>query len=78
MAKSKQIRVRVIPRAKQETVTKMGDGRLKVKVNAPAEKGKANLRATELLADHFLVEAGQIRIVAGAKSQEKIVKIISS
>jgi len=73
-----QMRIRVIPNAKREAVYGMADGRLKVKVHVPAERGKANLRATELVAEHFQTDPSLVRIIAGGKSKNKIINIVSN
>jgi len=45
--------VKVKPSAKKEGVSVNANGMLEVAVAAPPEKGKANERLTELLAEHF-------------------------
>ena len=51
------------------------DGSLRVKVDVPADKGKANRRLIEILAMHFDVSKRTISIMQGAKGREKMVEI---
>ena len=69
-----KIDVKVIPNARKERI--VGEGGLyKVYVTAPALDGKANKALIDLLAEHFGVKKGDVRIVKGEKSREKIVEI---
>ncbi|HLC68916.1 MAG TPA: DUF167 domain-containing protein [Candidatus Bilamarchaeaceae archaeon] len=68
-------RVRVIPKAKRPEVMMQPDGSLRVKVDVPADKGKANRRLIEILAMHFDVSKRTISIMQGAKGREKMVEI---
>ncbi len=53
----------------------MADGALKVKVAAPPEKGRANEALCEVLASHYGVAPSRVRVVAGATSSRKRVRI---
>jgi hypothetical protein len=46
-------------------------------LNAPAEKGKANLRLIEVLSEYFGVPKSAIRIIKGWKTRNKTVEIVS-
>ena len=50
----------------------------KVRVNAKAIDGAANIRLIEILAEHFNVLFGAIRIISGATSRQKIVEVIGA
>jgi uncharacterized protein (TIGR00251 family) len=67
--------VKVKPSAKREGVSVNADGMLEVAVSAPPEKGKANERLVELLAEHFRVAKSKIRIVSGHTKRQKVVEI---
>ena len=71
-----RIKVKVIPNSIKPSVTRLGS-KLKVKVDAPREKGKANERLIEILADYFGVKKSQVRILRGWKSENKIIEIRS-
>ena len=49
------------------------DGALKVRVAAPAVEGAANTALVRLLADELGLAVRDVRIVAGAKSRQKLV-----
>ena len=66
--------IRVIPKAKQNKVVVEQD-RLKVYLTAPAIEGRANEALIKILAAHFQVRKGDIRMVRGEKSRDKIVEI---
>ncbi len=72
-----EIRIRVIPNAKKNRILEEG-GKLKAYVAAPAVEGKANKALIKLLANHFNVKKGNVRIIKGARSREKVVKIDTS
>jgi uncharacterized protein (TIGR00251 family) len=69
-----RVKVRVIPRAKQNKVVEEA-GRLKVYLTAPPVEGKANAVLIELLAGHFGVKKRDVAILKGEKGREKIVSI---
>ncbi len=71
-----KIQVRVQPNAKKPEVIELSPGAFKVKVNAKAIDGAANIRLIEILAEHFQVSFGAIRIISGATSREKAIEII--
>lgn len=72
-----RIRVKVNAGAQSESVRELADGTLQVRTRAPATKGKANARVTELLARHFGVGDADVVIVAGHTSPVKHVEISS-
>jgi uncharacterized protein len=72
-----RLNIRVIPRAKKNVV-KLEHGRLKVYLTAPPQDGKANKLLVEVLAEHFQVKKQQVLIIRGERSQDKIVRIVSS
>jgi uncharacterized protein (TIGR00251 family) len=67
--------VKVKPSAKKEGVSVNANGMLEVAVAAPPEKGKANERLIELLAEHFGVAKSCIKIVSGHTSRSKVVEV---
>ena len=69
------IKVHVVANAKKAEVIEISDDEFKVKVDKVPEKGKANKRLIEILSEHFNTSKGNIKIVAGEKSHNKIVEI---
>ncbi len=70
-----EINVIVTPNAKSANVVKIDDLTYKVRVDAPANEGRANLRLMEILADHFDVPKSHVRIIRGSKGRNKLVLI---
>lgn len=69
------IKIRVIPKAsKNEVVGWRGDA-LCVKVTAPPLDGAANEAVIRFLAEVMGVKKGDVRIVAGERSRDKVVAI---
>ena len=67
-----KIKVKVVPKAKKERIFKEKDF-FKVYIKETPEKGRANKRLVELLADHFRVNKNKIRIIKGEFSREKVI-----
>lgn len=71
-----ELNVKVLPRAaKTEMAGTMADGTLKIRVKAVPEDGKANEELCYFLARHYGVAREEVRIVSGATSQRKRVRI---
>jgi uncharacterized protein (TIGR00251 family) len=81
-----RIKVRVTTNAKKAEVIETGEARgeiseareFKVRVNAKPVDGAANIRLIEILAEHFNVPFGAIRIISGATSREKVIEIVGN
>jgi len=70
-----KIQVKVKPSSKNEEVSQEGDNFV-VKVREPPKEGKANQAVIKLLAKHFSVSQGQVRILSGFKSKNKVIEIM--
>jgi len=71
-----RLSIRVIPKSpKTEWAGQREDGAYKVRLNAVPEKGKANEELIRFLAREFGVGRDQVEVVAGATSQNKMVRI---
>jgi uncharacterized protein (TIGR00251 family) len=66
------ITVDVKPGQREESVQKISEDHLLVKVKAPASKGKANKAVIKLLKNHF---GCQVFLVSGHTSSRKIFEI---
>ena len=80
MANSKEessitIEVQVQPKSSRDEITAYQSGRIKIRVTAPPEDGKANERVREIIAEEFGVSKSMVQIVKGQKSRLKIIKI---
>ena len=69
-----RIEVRVQPGARRNEVTRHG-GELRVRVTAPAERGKANEAVIGLLAEQLSVPKSALRVARGASSRRKTIEI---
>jgi uncharacterized protein (TIGR00251 family) len=72
----KTISVKVIPNAKKDEVIKKNENTFLIRINAPAEGGRANKKLIDVLSDYFFVSKSSIRIIKGLKSKEKIIELI--
>ncbi len=69
------IRVKAKPRSKKEGVKQISEDYYEVRVNVPPEKGKANERIIQLLAQHFKVPKNAVKLVRGETSKEKLFEV---
>jgi uncharacterized protein len=70
-----RIRLRVRPGAGRSGIEGIHAGALKLTVNAPAERGKANEAVVRLLADALHVPRASVELVSGLSSREKVVEV---
>jgi len=68
-----ELRIKVVPGASRSEIAGVLGDRLKVRVAAPAESGKANRAAIELLQEWLGVR--KVEIVGGLSSPEKTVRV---
>ena len=67
--------VRLSPRSSATQIDGVAAGVLKVRVAAPAVEGAANTALVRLLADELGLAGRDVRIVAGARSRQKLVVV---
>jgi uncharacterized protein len=67
--------VRLQPRARRNEVVGEREGRLVVRVAAPPVDGRANDALCKLIAKRMGVPRGQVAIVRGAGSRDKLLRI---
>lgn len=77
-ASSVRIVVKAVPGARRDEIVGMLGERLKVRVRAPAEGGRANEAICALIASAVGIPPRGVRIVSGHASSEKIVEIASN
>jgi len=70
-----RLEVKVVPGASRTELSGWLGQRLKVKVAAAPEKGKANQAVIKLLSEILAINESAITIVSGATSQRKAVEI---
>lgn len=67
--------VKVVPNARANSIEKMKDGSLKVRIKAPPDKGKANDELIDFLAETFGIPKREIHLISGQTSRLKKIKI---
>lgn len=69
-----QVRVRVTPAARREKLEEK-DGELIVSVKELAAGNRANVRVREMVAAHFSLPFGKVRLLTGHRSRSKLLNI---
>lgn len=72
------LNIKVIPKAKANCIQKLNANSLKVRLAAPPVNGRANKELIETLSEYYKVKRGQIAIMRGERSQNKIIKIMTN
>ena len=67
--------VKVVPASSKTAVCGLHNGMLKIKVSAAPEKGRANRRLIEFLADLLGVKKSSIRIISGQTAAVKQIAV---
>lgn len=70
-----RLSLKLFPRSRQEGLDGVHDGRLHIKLLAPAVDGKANAALVAFLARLLEVKKTQVLLVSGEKARLKIVEI---
>ena len=70
-----KVKLRVIPRARQNKITTDVDGTLRVHITAAPVDGAANVAVVRALSEYFHVPKSQIKIIRGETSRDKAVEI---
>lgn len=68
-------RVRVNPGAKRESIIATDGKSFSISVREPAERNLANNRVRQILAEHFGVVVGKVKLIAGHRSPQKVFDI---
>lgn len=69
------VKVRVLAGAKKEALVEEKPDHFRVSVKEPAKQNLANRRVVELVAAHFAVAAGAVRIISGHHSPSKLLSV---
>jgi uncharacterized protein YggU (UPF0235/DUF167 family) len=70
-----RLTVKVVPGASRDGIAGWLGGDLKVRVAAPAERGKANAAVEALICAALALPKESVRIVAGATSPRKVLEV---
>lgn len=63
------VKVWVVPRSSRSEIKGVHNGRIKVRVAAPPEEGRANAEVIRLLAEHLEAE---VELIGGLASRDKL------
>ena len=70
------LKIKVRPSAaKTENAGILADGTIKINLKAQPEKGKANEELVKFLARAFKIDKNNVKIIKGAGSRNKLVKL---
>lgn len=69
------IKVKVTPNAKKEKFEKKSDELFEISVKEKAKQNMANERTKEIIAKHFGIIKGKVRIINGHRSPSKLFSI---
>lgn len=73
------LRVKARPGAAESVIREITDDEtVKMDIAAPPVKGKANKELVEFLAKNFAVSKNNVKIISGAASRTKLIKIINN
>lgn len=70
-----RLKVRAAPGSKVERIVGLHGDALKIAVQAPAEKGRANERLLEVLAEVLALPARALSLTAGTTARDKMVEV---
>ncbi len=70
-----RLALKLFPKSRQVGIDGVHDGRLHIKLNAPAVDGQANAALVVFLAGLLGVKKTQVLLVTGEKARQKIVEI---
>ena len=70
-----RLAVRVVARASRDEIAGFEGETLRVRVTAPPVEGRANRALTRLLAKELGVARGDVRVVAGHGSRDKVLAV---
>ena len=69
------IRIKAVPSASRDAIVGVLGDRLKIRVSAPPQGGRANRAICALIAEALGVRAQVVTIEAGAASPQKVVRV---
>jgi uncharacterized protein len=69
------LRVRVIPRARSNALTRDAAGTLRARLTAPPVEGAANRALVDLLARELGLKRGDLAVVHGERGRDKLIAV---
>ena len=74
-ANGARLKIKAVPGASRDEIAGMLGDRLKVRISAPAEGGKANQAICALIAKRLGLRKNQVAIESGHTSAEKVLRV---
>ena len=75
MSESIDIRVKAVPGASRDAIAGLLGDRLKVRISAAPEGGKANKAIEKLIAKSLGIKPARVSVIAGKTNAEKTIRI---
>lgn len=75
VATALQFAVKAVPGSSRDRILGLHGDALRVAVTAPPERGKANARLCEVLAEALGLPANAVEVAQGTASQQKVVRV---
>ncbi len=69
------IKIRAVPSAKKELFEQVSKDHFKITVREKPKNNQANQRIVALVASHFKIASGKVRIISGHHSPSKILSV---
>ncbi len=69
------IKVKCYPKSKKELLNKKDENSFEIFLKEKPERGEENKRIFEILAEYFSISKKRIKLIKGAKTQNKIFEI---
>ncbi len=69
------IKAKVTADAKKEVLGQVAPDHFKISVREPAKQNLANTRVIDLLAGHFSIPRGKVRLISGHHSPSKLFSV---
>jgi len=69
------LKIKIRPNSGKQEIIRVSEDEYAVSLKKPAEDNKANIELLKLLKKHFKITAGDIKIIKGLKSRNKIIEI---
>jgi len=70
------LQVKIKSGASKNQITDIKNGVINISIKAAADKGKANKELLRFLSKQFRVDAGNIKIIKGATTHQKSIKVV--
>ena len=70
-----KLKIKVVPNSSEQSIEKISEKELKIKLKSVPEKNKANKELLKIISEYFKISTNKIKISKGLFSKNKIVEI---